>query len=882
MDNLKNLPPKWADKLLVVFLPDDLAEELQGDMHEQFEVQVEEVGLTKAKLLYVWEVLRFCRPYFLKRRLSAQADTMNDYSSLINPVMLRNYLKIAWRNLFKHKGYSAINIVGLAIGMTVTILIGLWLHDELTFDQYHKNYDRIAQVMQNQTNNNGQISTNRAVPAVLGEELRQVYGSDFSHVLMASWNTNRVLTYGDMKLRKRGTYIEPDAPEVFGLKMLRGTHTGLTDPHSILLSESVAKVYFGDENPLGKFMKIDARHDVKVTGVYEDLPNNSTFTDISFFAPWKLFYDSEKWISQMNSPWNSSTVMTYVQLADKVDLVRVSAKIKNVKRNHVDDPEVAQSKPELFLHPMSDWHLRSNFENGISHGGKINQLWVVSMIGIFVLLLACINFMNLSTARTEKRAKEVGIRKAIGSIRGQLIIQFISESVLVTIIAFVIAILTAYLLLPVFNEIADKKLTLLWTNPVFWGLGIGFAIFTGLLAGSYPAFYLSSFQPIKVLKGTFKTGRLASIPRKILVVSQFTVSITLIVGAWGIYRQIQYAQSRPIGYNRNDVIMMGMTMPDIHQHFGAIREELKNSGAVLDVAESGSPTTEIWYSTGGYSWKGKDPTQQAVFCSIDVTPDFGKTIGWQMREGRDFVNNSRADSSGMIFNEAAIRQMGMQNPIGQQVTWNDKTYTIIGVIKDMVMESPFEPVRPTSFFLDKNAGNVLNIKLNPVFDREKSLQKVEQILKKYSPNAPFEYQFIEEAYSKKFGSTQQFGKLISMFTVLAIFISCLGLFGLASFIAEQRTKEIGVRKILGATVLAIWRMLSKDFALLVVLSFMIATPISHYLLSGWLTRFTYRTEVSWWIFILTGIGTLLLTILTVSYHTFRAALMNPVKSLKNE
>ncbi|GAB3954412.1 ABC transporter permease [Spirosoma harenae] len=794
--------------------------------------------------------------------------------------MLRTYFKIAFRNLTRQKAYSIINIGGLAVGMAVAMLIGLWIYDELSFDKYHKNYDRIAQVMQTQTIN-GNTSTFAAIPIPLATELRTKYGDHFKHVVLSSWAEGHLLSFGDKKSWRVGNYIEPEAPDMFSLKMLKGTKSGLQEPFSIMISESVAKSFFGTADPLGKLLKIDNQTAVKVTGVYEDLPYNTRFSNLEYMVPWQVNVAIRDWVKNSQQKWDNNSFQIYVQLADKADLDQVSATIKDAKLASAGK-EQAKFKPEIFLQPMRNWHLYSEFKNGVNVGGQIQFVWLFGIIGVFVLLLACINFMNLSTARSEKRAKEVGIRKAIGSVRTQLISQFLSESMLVVFIAFGLALLLVQLILPFFNEVAAKQMTILWSTPVFWLLGIGFTLLTGLIAGSYPALYLSAFQPVKVLKGTFRVGRFASLPRQVLVVVQFTVSVTLIIGTIIVFRQIQFAKNRPIGYSRSGLLYVQTTTPDIHNHFDAFRDELIQSGAVSEIAESESPLTGIWTVNGGFDWDGKDPNQQPDFAVIGVTHDFGKTIGWQFKEGRDFSKKFSTDSAAMVINEAAAKFMGLKDPVGKTIREGNLRYKIIGVIKDMVMESPYEPARQTLFYISNFPSNFINFRLNPDMSASEAVSKVGTVFQKYNPTALFDYKFADAEYTKKFATEERIGTLASFFAVLAIFISCLGLFGLASYVAEQRTKEIGVRKVLGASVLNLWGLLSKDFIQLVIISFCLASPVAYYFLGNWLQNYQYRTELSWWIFAATGAGALLITLLTVSFQSIKAALVNPVKSLRSE
>ena len=797
------------------------------------------------------------------------------------PAMFKNYMKVALRNLRKNKVYSFINIIGLATGMGVALLIGLWMWDELSYDKYHTNYHRIAQVMQHNLYN-GIKTSQMANPYVMGEEIKNNFGSDFKYILQASWNNTHILAHGEKILNKTGYYFEPDVTEMLTLRMLRGTRDGLKDPHSILLSESVAKSFFGDDDPMGQMMRVNNEVDVKVTGVYEDLPYNTFFRGMGFLLPWDLYLITNPWIKRMENPWGSNFTQTFVQLADGADLEKVSAKIINVKFNKLTDDGDRQYKPEVFLHPMSKWHLYSEFKNGENTGGRIEFVWMFGVIGVFVLLLACINFMNLSTARSEKRAKEVGIRKSIGSAQIQLINQFFSESLVVALLAFVVALLLVQLALPAFNQVADKRLVLPWLQPLFWLAGIGFSMITGVVAGSYPALYLSSFQPVKVLKGTFRAGRFASLPRQVLVVLQFAVSIVLIIGTVVVFRQIQFAKDQPAGYDRFNIIQLIATTPDLHNHFEAFRSELKSTGAVQEVSESGSPPTNVWNTNGGFTWKGKDPSLSVDFPNNAVTHEYGKVMGWQFKEGRDFSRDHATDSLAFVINEAMQKFLGFDHPVGEVLTWNDKSYTIIGVIRDMIIESPYEPVRPSLFHLLREQQNIFCMKLNANVKTHEALAKVATVFKKYNPSAPFDYRFVDQDYARKFGDEVRVGKLASFFATLAVFISCLGIFGLASFVAEQRTKEIGVRKVLGASIFNLWRMLSRDFVVLVLISLVLAIPVSFYAMNAWLHKYEYHTDVAWWIFVASGAGALVITLLTVSYQSIKTALANPVKSLRTE
>jgi ABC-type antimicrobial peptide transport system permease subunit len=490
--------------------------------------------------------------------------------------------------------------------------------------------------------------------------------------------------------------------------------------------------------------------------------------------------------------------------------------------------------------------------------------------------------MNLSTARSEKRSKEVGIRKTLGSLRAQLIVQFFSESLLTVILAFVISLGIVKFTLPFFNEIADKKMQIPWTNSYFWLEAVGFILITGLVAGSYPSFYLSSFRPIKVLKGNFKSGRFAAIPRKILVVTQFAVSVLLMIGTIIVYRQIEFAKNRPVGYERDGLISLTMMTPAIRDHFEAFRSELMQTGAISSITESGSPATSIWNSTSGFSWPGKDPNLSTDFGVVSTSYDYGKTLRWKLREGRDFSRDFPTDTSAIILNEAAERFMALKGPVGKTVTWWGKPLQVIGVIENIIAQSPYDEVKPIMYALSNNDFNVLIMSIKPDVGIKYALGKIESVVKKYNPDQPFEYKFVDEEYAGKFKAEQRIGELSAIFASLAIFISCLGLFGLASFVAEQRSREIGLRKVLGASIFNLWSLLLRDFILLVVIACLISGPVAHIVLGNWLSHYTYHTQISWWIFLVSGLGALLITLFTVSFQALKAAFTNPVKTLRSE
>jgi ABC-type antimicrobial peptide transport system permease subunit len=866
----KKIPPQLARRLLLRFLRSDLAEEVQGDLDEKFHSLLKRKSLRHARLNYWYQVLNYLRPFAFQK---------SQLFTLTNVAMFQSYFKIGFRNLLRNKAYSIINIGGLAASMLIAMLIGLWIYDELSFNKYHPHYDDLAQVMQHQTFN-GVKGTERSIPRPLVHAIRNSYGSDFKSLSMCTWSGDHILSHGEQKISKEGNFFEEGFPAMISLRMIKGTSKGLGDPSSILLSETTADALFGTTDPINQIIKINNRSDVKVVGVYEDLPYNTTFRDLDFMASWELFITLDDWVKEAAEAWGNNSFQLYVQVAPGADMKSVSEKIKKIK--HDNSKEEAAFKPEIFLFPMRDWHLRAEWKHGENIGGRFQLVWLFGIIGIFVVLLACINFMNLSTARSEKRAKEVGIRMTVGSLRIQLINQFLSESLLVVVLSFIAALGCVVVALPWFNELADKRIVIDWSNPIFWEVSIAFIIITALLAGSYPALYLSSFQPAKVLKGTFKTGRFSALPRKVLVVIQFTVSVTLIIGTIIIYRQIEFSKERPTGYDRDGIIMIGMRSKDFHGKTEVLGNELKRARVIEEISESSSPLTGVWSNNGGMTWKGKHPDLHAEFATIWITHDYGKTINWKVIDGRDFSRDHATDSSAIILNQSALKFMNVKDPVGMEIDWYGSTFHVVGVVKDMIMESPYEPVKQAFYVLNHNNGNWINIKLSRANNVRESLAAVEAAFKKHVPSAPFEYKFVDQVYAQKFSDDERIGKLASVFAVLAILISCLGIFGLASFIAEQRTKELGIRKVLGASVISLWKMLSKDFLVLVLISCVIAVPIAYVLLSSWLKHYTYHTEISVGILLSGVVGTLFITLATVSYQAVKAALMSPVKSLRSE
>lgn len=793
--------------------------------------------------------------------------------------MYQSYFKIGWRNLVKNKGYSLINVGGLALGMAVTLLIALWIDDELHFNRYHQNYNTIARVYRNNTWTDG-IVTASPLTTGLGTLLRTEYGAHFKNVVMVRQQMeDRVLSYGDQKMTQSGRFMQAEGVNLFSLKMIQGSgNKFLSDKTSIILSASLSKKLFGNDNPVNKVIVMDGQHDLAVTGVYEDLPKSSELYGVTFFAPLDLFLGNKERLTV----WDNYDMTIYVQLHDKSEFKKVSGIIRNAMLPHISPSDI--SKPQLFLHPMSEWHLNSQFENGVNVTSKqMKILWSYCTIGVFVLLLACINFMNLSTARSGKRAREVGIRKSIGSRRSQLIQQFYGESVLVAFLSFAVALLLAQIVLPGFNSISDKDVVIPWGKPEFWLAGISVTFLTGLLAGSYPALYLSSFDPVRVLKGTFKAGRGAAIPRSILVTTQFTISISLIIGTIIVYQQIQFARNRPVGYSREGLLSFRPRSPEFKGKYQTLRNELKKTGAVEEIAEANYSINSTLGWNDGFSWQGRK--YEPSFNTIMVTPEYGKTLGWELVDGRDFSRDIQSDRSAIIINESALKLLGLKKPVGEVLNWspggNDRgKFEIVGVVKDMVKGSPFEATQPSILFPSDADLDNLYVRVNPRISIHDALPRIQTIFRQLFPSVPFDHTFADDDYAAKFRAEERLGELAAVFTVLALVISCLGLFGLISFVAEQRSKEIGIRKVLGASVGNVWKMLSRDFMTLVILACGISIPIAFYVMNGWLENYSYRMEIPWWVFLLAGVLAIGIAFVTVSFQAIKAAVANPVHSLK--
>ncbi|MGJ1437026.1 ABC transporter permease [Sphingobacterium siyangense] len=787
--------------------------------------------------------------------------------------MLKNYIKIAWRSLWKSKGYSAINIIGLSIGLAAVLIIGIWIKNQLQFDNFYSNKANLYKIWIKNQNDEGkvemiEITSGRATRALI-EDYPEV-----EHAARVHWSTTRLVSFNEKKIKSKGNEVDPDFIKMFDFKFLKGnSEQALQNIKNIILTESLAKSIFGDTDPLNKTIVLDNKEPYQVSAVMQDLPSNTNF-DFTYLIP---LADASKY-----SPnWNTITFSSYVQLKAGTNIDAFNKKLVNIIARKSNN----EIKGSLFLYPVSKMHLYSKFEQGIPTGGKIDQLKLVAGIGLLILLIACINFINLSTARSQKRAKEVAVRKVAGAQRSSLVSQFLIESILLTLISGACAITLTILAVPMFNKILDKPLAFSFSDTTMWFSLIGFILMTGLLAGLYPAFVLSAFKPIKSLKTVNMSKKFALNFREILVVFQFGIAIVLIVATIVVRKQIDYAGQRDVGYNTDQLIEIGME-GDMGKNYEAIKSELINSGAATAVTRTGSSVASFAGSAwGGFSWPGATPEQEKKmgFDLGRAENDLVRTLGLKLIAGRDIdYPRLAADSTAALLNEAAIKEMKLENPIGSSLKWGDNTYTIVGVINDYISGSPYNPVKPMFIYANKKSLYNLVVRTSPTTSINNQLKQIGQIIKKFNPAYPFEYQFVDQKFAAKFKDQQQTAQLAFIFSGLAIFISCLGLFGLASYIAELKTKEIGIRKVLGASVTGITAMLSKDFVKLVIISILIASPIAWWAMNKWLQDFSYRIEIQWWFFALAGISALFVAFFTVSTQAIKAANSNPVKTLRDE
>jgi ABC-type antimicrobial peptide transport system permease subunit len=786
--------------------------------------------------------------------------------------MLKNYLKIAWRNLLKNKMFSLINILGLALGMACSLLIMLWVQDEIKMDRFHANDERLYSVMENQ-HYSGEINTYAATPGILAQNIVK----DIPEIEKASqllWEVTPVLRAGNVFDNEKGRYVQGDFLAMFSFQLSQGNAgTALKRPDGIVISQKLADKYFKGQDPIGKAMRVDNKDDVVVTGILEEMPRYSSMK-FDFLMSYDRWLKTAKWAEE----WGNNGPRCAVLLAKNADIDKVNAKIKNYIKTKNKDSNV-----DLFLINYGQSYLYSKWEAGKQDGGRIEYVRMFTVVAVFILIIACINFMNLATARSVKRAKEVGLRKVVGAYKTSLIAQFMGESILITVLSLVVAIAIVLILLPGFNALTEKQLALDFLDPAFLGLLLVLTLVTGLVAGSYPALFMSSLNPVTILKGALKFKPNATYFRQGLVVFQFGLSILLILSMIVIYKQIDYIQHKNLGFSQENLLYLPDIENTMSANFDAFKQALENEPGIKSVARSQASPLAYGSSTMGVNWPGKDTTKQLLFNVNPVGFDFVKTMGVKLIDGRDFSPSFGTDTSNYLVNEAAAKKIGYKEPVGKELTMWGKKGKIIGLMKDFHIGSLHVAIEPLIVSLQpkKEAWGVGMIRTEGGKTKQ-AIESIEKVFRRYNSGVPFKYHFADEEFGNLYKAEMVVGKLSNYFAFLAIFISCLGLFGLAAFTAEQRTKEIGVRKVLGASVSNLVGMLSADFVKLVGIAALIAFPVAWYFLNGWLQKYAFRIDLKWWYFAAAGVAALLIALFTVSFQAIKAALMNPVKSLKSE
>jgi ABC-type antimicrobial peptide transport system permease subunit len=757
--------------------------------------------------------------------------------------------------------------------MTCTLLIFLWVKDELSYNKFQTNYKDIYQVIANRDFKN-QMFTDHNMVLPLAKSLQETY-PQIKNAVVTTYGNQHILAVGDKKLSKSGLTVSDRFFNMFSWRVIAGNPSlAIRDPKSIILSSSTAQALFGNENPINKVVRVDNDYDQKVSAILADPPSNSSIQ----FDFIQSFNYSDPYIAKSMNEWTNSSWQVYVQPVPGASLVQLTKNINELKKQHDPNDHVSS----YFIFPMSKWRLYSDFKNGKNTGGMIEYVRLFSIIGIIILLIACVNFMNLSTARSEKRAKEVGIRKTLGSEKRQLVFQFFLESMILAVIAFIFSLIAVFFLLSPFNLLVDKNLTFPFGESFFWAISIIIVLLTGIIAGSYPALYLSSFNPVKTLKGTFLTGRKAALPRHVLVVAQFIISILLVSATVIIYRQIEFIKNRDMGYDPNNLISVPSSQ-DVNKNYTAIKNDLLKSGLFTSVTRTGSPITQIQWRSGPPDWAGKPKDAMIIFSCMSSDVDLAKTMGIKFESGEDF-SGLPIDSSSVIVNKAAVDVMKLKNPVGTEIRYGgeNRKFHIIGVTGNVVMNTPFAPVDPMMIFYNGDNSSDVSIRVKDGITPQKAIPVMEKIFTRYNPGYPFEYKFTDQEFGKKFLTEELISKITNLFSGLAIFICCIGLAGLASFTIEKRFREIGIRKVLGATVQQVLMLISKQFLKLVAIAFIFAVPLTWYLMDNWLKKYDFHISISIWLFAAVGFVILFLTLLVVGLNTLRAATSNPVTSLRSE
>lgn len=785
--------------------------------------------------------------------------------------MLNNILTTTLRNFWKQKGYTFINILGLALGLAGSLLILLWVQDERQVDQFHKNSEQLYRVQRNAHFSDGQIFTWQAIPMPLAEALEQKF-PEVIHAELHSWENELLVAHEKEGFKEKGYFVSDAFLEILSFSLLQGDPiTALQDLHSVVISETLAKKHFGDENPLGKTLRIDERKDFTVTGVFKDVPKNSSL-QFDVLLPVEDFIQRNEWTQD----WGNNGLRLVVMMQPETDVTAFNAKVEKLIMENTEG-----SLSTIFLQPFADTYLYSNFEDGMQAGGRIEYVRIFTLVAIFILIIASINFMNLATARSAQRAKEVGVRKSVGASRQSLMGQFLVESLLIVVVGLGMALLLITLVLPPFNELTDKSLSISLNNSTFWLTVVGTTLFTGLLAGSYPAFFLSAFNIIAVLKGTIRHKQGATLFRKGLVVFQFAMSILLIIGTLVIYRQLYYIQHKNIGLERENLMYFPIEGELAGTYPTFKTELLKQPGVAQVTASSQNPLSVGTSTSGGVQWDGKTEDDDILISIISADYDFLETMGMELREGRTYNPAFTTDTANYIINEQAARAMGMDEPLNQIITVWDVEGKVIGVVKDFHFNSLHEDIGPLVVRLAPGATAYVYVRTEAGQTSE-ALIATKELYRQFNPSFPFDYTFMDKYFERVHRSEQVVGKLANGFAIMAIIISCLGLLGLASYTAERRTKEVGVRKVLGASVTHLVFLLTGDFTRLVLIGFMVAAPLAYFLMNDWLQGFAYRINLTPLLFVGAGLAALLIAWLTVSYQSIRAARINPTQSLRNE
>ena len=793
--------------------------------------------------------------------------------------MFKNYFKTTVRTLWKNKGYSFLNIFGLAIGIACAGLIFLWVENELNWDKFNAKKANLYFIRENQKYDT-YTATFGSTPGVLGPAIQSEIPG-IANTARVYEDDATLFSIGDKTMYAPGIYTEPSLFSMFTLPFVQGNmKTALAQRYSLVITEKAAKKFFGNaKNVLGKTVRVDNKLDYVITGVLKDIPQNSSL-QFEWAAPFEIIYDKSPWLHT----WGNNSLSTYAELKPGVGAASVNKQLYNFIQKR--EP---QSIARPFLWNMGQWHLYDEFENGkATGGGQIEYVRLFSIIAWIILLVACINFMNLATARSEKRAREVGVRKVLGAGKQRLIIQFISEAFIMSLLAAIVAVIITSLALPAFNTLVQKQLVLSLGQPSHIIALLLITLVCGLVAGSYPAFYLSSFNPVFILKGIKLKDGSAAIIRKGLVVLQFTISIVLIVSTIIIYQQIQHVKNRQLGFNKNNLIEAD-AQGEVAKYYYALKQDLLSTGVVENVALSDHTTLYGGNNTGSLTWQGKSPKAQILISTRSVTAEFLKTSGINILEGRDFQTSDSADNKALniIITKAFEKLMGKETALGKTIRYENDTSgtaaTVVGVVNDYVYGNMYGQPDPVVFVCTApEHTNKMYLRIRPHSNAEQALAKIQSVMAKDNPAYPFNYKFVDDQFNQMFISEALISKLSRVFAALAIIISCLGLFGLAAYTAERRTKEIGVRKVLGASVQSIAALLSKDFLKLVVISCIVAFPVAWWIMHNWLRGYQYHIKINWLIFLIAGVAAIFIALLTVSFQAIKAAIANPVKSLRTE